>query len=150
MPDPILDQALSRVRAEQARTRRQRRTTTTATATALTATLLATGIHLGRTTPQTPTVLTATTESGLHLTTTITPATGWIRLQTTLTGLTTPQPCRLVVTDTTNTPYTAASWLSQATTPDTRINGTAMVDITDLVKITVITTDGRILISAST
>lgn len=147
MQDPILDRALRQARAERARDHRRRVRATTAVSTALAAAVLAGGIHLGRRGTPEDHVLVGATE-GVRMTTTVTPADGWLRLRSVVGGVPPGERCELVVTDAGGGRFVAGGWVA-AQGGETALAGSAMVAFDDLRTISVVTADGRVLVTAA-
>ncbi|XVS62714.1 hypothetical protein ACQPYE_31275 [Actinosynnema sp. CA-299493] len=148
MHDPILDRALRQVRAERARHRRSRGGLVTAVGAALAAAVLAGGVHLGRHSVPGERVLVATAADGVRITTTVTPADGWVRLRAVVHGVDPGERCRLVVTDVRGRRHVAGGWVASRH-GDTALAGAAVVDPDDLAAIGVVTEDGRVLVTGS-
>ncbi|ROP41244.1 hypothetical protein [Saccharothrix texasensis] len=147
MPDPILERALRQVRAEKARDRRRRGVAVAAVCAALAVAVLAGGVHLGRRSVPGERVLVATTADGVRITTTVTPADGWVRLRAVVDGVAAGERCRLVVTDVRGRRYTAGGWVASRL-GDTALAGAAVVDPDDLATVDVVTEDGRVLVTS--
>lgn len=146
--DPVLERTLRRVRAEQARDRRRRGCIAAAVGTALAAAVLAGGVYLGRQSVPVERVLVATTADGVRMTTTVTPADGWVRLRALVDGIDAGERCQLVVTDVRGRRYVAGGWIASRR-GDTTLAGGAVVDPDELAAISVVTVDGRVLIVAT-
>ncbi|CCH33738.1 hypothetical protein ABZ816_21920 [Actinosynnema sp. NPDC047251] len=147
MRDPILEGALRRVRDEKARDRGRRGRLRAATSAALAAAVLAGGLHLGRHSLPAHRILVATTGS-TRMTTTITPADGWVRLHAAVDGIDPGERCTLVVTDSHGRRYVAGGWVA-ARREHTDLDGAALVDPADLATISVVTVDGRTLVTTT-
>ncbi|WP_309115299.1 hypothetical protein [Saccharothrix sp.] len=147
MRDPILEGTLHRVRAESARVHRRRdRAAAVLSATLLSGVLLC-GLHLGhRSTPQ-PLHLSATS-GDIHLSATITPADGWVRLKATVTGLPPNHPYHLVITNAKGQTFKAAAWIT-TTAPETTLSGAALVPLPELTTLTLTTPTGHPLTTAT-
>ncbi|QFZ22263.1 hypothetical protein [Saccharothrix syringae] len=148
MHDPILERALSQVRTERTRDHRRRGGVVAVVGTTLAAAVLAGGVHLGRQSVPATRVLVASSADGIHMTTTVTPADGWVRLRAVVDGIPPGSRCQLVVTDTRGRRYVAGGWVAPGR-EDTTLTGAAVVPPTDLATISVVTTDNRTLITAT-
>ncbi|WP_433262946.1 hypothetical protein ACQPZF_30875 [Actinosynnema sp. CS-041913] len=148
MRDPLLERTLRQVRAEKARDRRRRGGIVTAVSATLIAAVLVVGVHLGRHSAPGERVLVATAASGTRMTTTITPADGWVRLHAAVDGIDPGEKCELVVTDSAGRRYVAGGWVASRR-GDTGLAGAAMVDPAEVATISVVTVDGRVLITVS-
>ena len=149
MRDPILERALRQVRAEKARDRRRRGGVVAAVGTALAAAALAGGVHLGRHSVPGERVLVATAADGVRVTTTVTPADGWVRLRAVVDGIAAGERCQLVVTDVRGRRYVAGGWVASRL-GDTALAGAAVVDPDELAAVSVVTEDGRVLVTSGT
>ncbi|MGW4113309.1 hypothetical protein ACWEFJ_20780 [Actinosynnema sp. NPDC004786] len=149
MPDPILDRALRRVRAERARDRRRRGGAVTAVGAVLTAAVLAGGVHLGRHSAPEVRVVTATTADGVRMTTSVTPADGWVRLSAVVEGVAAGERCRLVVTDAHGRTHPAGGWVAARPPEGTALAGAVLVDPGEVAAVSVVTVDGRVLVAGS-
>ncbi|MEJ2858215.1 MULTISPECIES: hypothetical protein [unclassified Saccharothrix] len=90
-----------------------------------------------------------TAESGkIHMTATVTPADGWVRLNATVTGLRPDERCQLVVTDARGRHFVAGGWVATHGN-DTTLSGAALVALSDIAAISVITPTGHTLVSAT-
>ncbi len=147
MRDPILERTLRQVRAEGARDRGRRRGVVAVVGAALAAAVLAGGVHLGRHRVPGDRVLVATTAAGVRMTTTVTPADGWVRLRAVVDGVDAGERCRLVVTDRSGRRHVAGGWVASRL-GDTALAGAALVDPAELVAVGVVTEDGRVLVTA--
>lgn len=148
MRDPILERALGLVRAERTRDRRRRGAVVAAVGSALAAAVLAGGVHLGRQHAPGERVLVASSPAGVHLTTTVTPAGGWVRLRAEVDGIPPGYRCRLVVTDTGGHHHVAGGWVAPGR-DRTTLAGAAAVAPADLSAISIVTTDDRTLITTT-
>ncbi|MDQ2587771.1 hypothetical protein [Saccharothrix yanglingensis] len=148
MHDPILDRTLRRVRAERVRDHRRRGGVAAAVGTTLAAAVLAGGVYLGQHSVPGERVLVATAADGVRMTVTATPADGWLRLRADLDGIDPGQRCELVVTDTAGRRYLAGGWVASRG-EDTSLAGAVVVDPRDLAAVSVVTTDGRTLVTAT-
>ncbi|MER5268595.1 hypothetical protein ABTZ99_41540 [Actinosynnema sp. NPDC002837] len=149
MRDPILERALRQVRAERARDRGRRGGVVAAVSTALAVAVLAGGVHLGRRSAPGQRLLDATAADGVRLTTTVTPADGWVRLSAVVAGVDAGERCRLVVTDVRGLRYAAGGWIASRR-GDTALAGAAVVDPDELAAVSVVTEDGRVLVTSPT
>ncbi|MCE6994645.1 hypothetical protein LZG04_07465 [Saccharothrix sp. S26] len=147
MPDPILDRALSRVRAERARDRRRRGGAATAVCAVLATAVLAGGVHLGRHSVPGERVLVVTTPDGVRMTTAVTPADGWVRLRVVVDGVDAGERCRLVVTDGRGERHVAGGWVASRF-GGTALAGAVVVDPDELAAVSVVTEDGRVLVAS--
>jgi hypothetical protein len=149
--DPLLDRTLTAVRGERSRSDLRRGGVVVTAAVVLAASALVSGVVLGRTGtgPGVPRVLEGTTAGGVHMTATVTPAEGWVRLAATVDGVHDGERCRLVVTTRTGQRYVAGNWVAspEGVRGGTALAGAAMVDVADLGAVSVVTVDGRVLVS---
>ncbi|ONI89144.1 hypothetical protein ALI22I_16670 [Saccharothrix sp. ALI-22-I] len=150
MHDPILERTLRQVRTEKARDRKRRGGVVTAVSTALAAAVLAGGVYLGQHSVSGERVLVATAATGVRMTATLTPADGWVRLRAVVDGIDAGEKCQLVVTDLRGRRYVAGGWVaSRLGDGDTALAGAAMVDLDELAALSVVTVDGRVLVTAT-
>ncbi|NUT47673.1 MAG: hypothetical protein HOV94_10255 [Saccharothrix sp.] len=149
MPDPILERTVRQVRAERSRARRRRGGVVAAVAAARVTAVLAGGVHLGRLSAPGDRVLVATTADGVRLTTAVTPADGWVRLRAAVDGIHPGERCRLVVTDLRGTRHVAGGWVASRSA-DTALSGAVLVVPDEPASVSVVTVDGRVLVSART
>ncbi|MEV8443680.1 hypothetical protein AB0425_40450 [Actinosynnema sp. NPDC051121] len=147
MRDPILERALRQVRAEKARDRRRRGGVVTVLGAVLAAAVLAGGVQLGRHSVPGERVLAATTADGVRLTATVTPADGWVRLRAVVDGVGAGERCRLVVTDGRGRRYAAGGWVASRL-GDNALAGAVVVAPDEVAAISVVTEDGRVLITS--
>ncbi|WP_199444260.1 hypothetical protein [Umezawaea beigongshangensis] len=151
--DLLLDRTLSTVRGERARSDRRRGSVVVTGAVVLCASALVSGVALGRTAaaPHVPLVLEGTTTGGVHVTAVVTPAEGWVRLAATVDGVPDGERCRLVVTTRTGQRHVAGNWVAspEGARGDTALAGAALVDVADLGAVSVVTVDGRVLVSTT-
>ncbi|MFC6088399.1 hypothetical protein [Saccharothrix lopnurensis] len=117
--------------------------------TTLAAAVLAGGVHLGRQHAPGTRLLAASSPDGVHLTTEVTAAGGWVRLRAEVDGVPSGSRCRLVVTDTAGNHYVAGGWVAPSATRTT-LTGAVVVPLPDLATISVVTTDNHTLITAPT
>ncbi|GAA1304752.1 hypothetical protein [Saccharothrix xinjiangensis] len=148
MRDPILERTLGLVRTERTRDRRRRGGVVAAVGTTLAAAVLAAGVHLGRQHAPVARVLVASSPDGIHMTTTVTPAGGWVRLRAEVDGIPPGYRCRLVVTDTGGHHHVAGGWVAPGRDHIT-LAGAAVVAPADLSTVSIVTTDDRTLITAT-
>lgn len=149
MPDPILDRALRRVRAERAHHRGRRGRAVAAACALLAAAVLAGGVHLGRHSVPAARVVTATAADGVRLTAAVTPADGWVRLSAVVDGVAAGERCRLVVTDVRGRTHVAGGWVAARPPESTTLTGAALVDPDEVAAVGVVTEDGRVLVAGS-
>jgi hypothetical protein len=149
MHDPILERTLRQVRTEKARDRRRRGGVVTAVSTALAAAVLAGGVYLGWHSVPGERVLVATAADGVRMTTTVTPADGWVRLRAVVAGIDAGERCQLVVTDVRGRRYVAGGWVASRL-GDTALAGAAMVDPDEVAAVSIVTEDGRVLVTSAT
>ncbi|MGM1061266.1 hypothetical protein [Saccharothrix sp. Mg75] len=148
MHDPILDRALRRVRTERVRDHRRRGGAVAAASTVLAAAVLAGGVYLGQHSVPGERVLLATAAGGVRMTATVTPADGRLRLRAVVDGAAPGERCTLVVTDTDGRRYVAGGWVASRG-EDTSLAGAVMVDPGELAAVSVVTADGRTLVTAT-
>ncbi|MFI9814667.1 hypothetical protein [Saccharothrix variisporea] len=147
MHDPILERTLRRVRAESARAHRRRGGVAAAVSATVLAGVLVCGVQWGhRSVPGEQLVTAASGE--IHMTATVSPADGWVRLHATVAGLRPDERCQLVVTDSRGRRFVAGGWVATRG-DDTTLSGAALVASSDIAAISVITPDGQVLISAT-
>jgi hypothetical protein len=116
---------------------------------ALVTAVLAGGVLLGRQSAPGARVLVADSGDGIHLTTTVTAAEGWVRLHAVVDGIPSGSRCKLVVTDTGGHRYVAGGWVAPGRDRTTLV-GAAVVAPADLSAVSVVTADDRTLITATT
>ncbi|GGP63505.1 hypothetical protein [Saccharothrix coeruleofusca] len=157
--DPVLDRALRQVRVERTRDHRRRVRASTAVSTTLATAVLAGGFYLGQhSTPEAEDrppgqrtseerVLVGATE-GVRMTATVTPVEGWLRLRSVVDGVPAGERCKLVVTDAGGQSFVAGGWVA-AQRGETALAGAALVDLDHLRDISVVTADGRVLVTAT-
>ncbi|MCC8244156.1 hypothetical protein [Saccharothrix luteola] len=149
MHDPILERTLRQVRAERACDRRRRGGVVTVVGVALAAAVLAGGVHLGRHRAPGARLLVATAADGVRLTTTVAPADGWVRLSAVVAGVDAGERCLLVVTDVHGRRHVAGGWVAPRL-GDTALAGAAVVGPDELAAVSVVTEDGRVLVTSTT
>jgi RNA polymerase sigma-70 factor (ECF subfamily) len=124
--DLLLQRTLRQVRSETGARRRRRTSVLVGAAAVGLAAVLAGGVAIGRTTAppvvaaapaQSPgaVVLTGGGDPGVSMSTTVTPAAGWVRLRATVVGVPAGERCRLVVVAADGRREVAGSWLVSAT-----------------------------------
>ncbi|MFE9751360.1 hypothetical protein ACFYOT_41180 [Saccharothrix saharensis] len=147
MQHPILERALGQVRAERARDRTRRRGVAAVACAVLAGAVLAGGVHLGRHSVPGDRVLVATSADGVRMTATVTPADGWVRLRAQVDGIEAGERCRLLVTDARGLGHVAGGWVASRTGGHA-LTGAVAVDPGAPAAISVVTEDGRVLVTA--
>jgi anti-sigma factor RsiW len=124
--DLVLQRTLRQIRSEVGSKRRRNRLATVAAAVVGVALVLGGGVMLGRTTadpqpviaaaapaevPAEAQVLTGAGPDGVVMTATLTPATGWVRVNAAVQGIPAGERCRLLVVARDGTSQVAGSWL---------------------------------------
>ncbi len=117
--DLMLHRTVRQVRAEAAAQRRKRRFLLTGVAAAALAVVLSGGVLVGRETAPPPAVVAAPGAvqlagggaPGVSMTATLTPASGWVRLSTSVKGIPPGERCYVVVVGRDGTREIAGSWL---------------------------------------
>jgi hypothetical protein len=89
--------------------------------------------------------------NGARMTTTITPSDGWSRLGTIVDGVRQDEKCRLVVTDKNGRKFVAGGWVESkhGDNVGTALAGAVMVPVEDMRTISVVTMDGRVLVTST-
>jgi anti-sigma factor RsiW len=163
--DLLLRRALQTVRGELSRSRRQRVWLAAAGVAVLAAAALGGGVVLGRqgaapvalpspsasATPAGTRVLAASDpRTGASLRVVITPATGWVRLRATVSGVRPGLKCQLLVLPRGGAAVVAGSWLAtaRAQRSGVTLDGAALVAPADVTAVQVTTLDGTVLVSA--
>jgi anti-sigma factor RsiW len=169
--DLLLQRTLRRVRTESSSTFLNRRVVGVAAAVVAVALALGGGVLLGRgnsgglTTalptpstapPSSATVVPGTrvvsvTQDGTRLTATITPAAGWIRVNASVTGIPQGQRCKIVVVSKSGEQEVAGSWVvsAKAAAAGTNLDGSALIDPSQVASIMVQNFDGHTFVSAN-
>jgi Putative zinc-finger len=161
--DLMLRRTLRQVRKEGGAQRRRRRFAGAGVAAAVIGVVLVGGVQLGRETvpplPVTPpvaaepsgdsVVLTGGGAPGVSMTTTITPAAGWVRLTTSVQGIPPGQRCYVVVEARDGTREIAGSWVVSPAGSVT-LDGSALVPIDDVAAVVVENDEGREFATART
>lgn len=149
--DLVVRRAARAVRAEAGGPRRRRRFAAVAAAVAVGVALLGGGALLGRGTVGSTVVAegarTVQATSGeVSLTATITPAAGWVRVATSVTGIDAGTRCTIVVIGRDGTENVAGSWLASAP-GGAVVDGAAIVDPTEVVGVAIRDAGGTDLVT---
>jgi anti-sigma factor RsiW len=166
--DLLLQRTLRQVRQESSGGRLRRIAVLTTAAAAVVAVAIGGGVILGRgTAPSGPPVAQGSPSAsvpagtqvvaavdpatGARINATITPAMGWIRLSATVGGIPTGEKCRLEVVGKNGEPVLAGSWLVSPSgeANGTTLNGSALIDSTEVAAIRVVNTDGKQFVSVN-
>ena len=140
--DLMLQRTVRQIRTEAAAQRRRRRFLLTGVAAAVTAVVLSGGVLIGREIAPPPAVvaapgaveLTGGGDPGVSMTASLTPATGWVRLTTSVKGIPAGERCYVIVVARDGTREIAGSWLVSPTgwRDGVTLDGSALVPL-DLV-----------------
>jgi RNA polymerase sigma-70 factor (ECF subfamily) len=155
--DLMLQRTVRQVRSEAAAQRRRRRFLLAGTAAAAVAVFLGGGVLIGRETapppPEPPAVvaapgavqLTGSGAPGVAMTATLTPATGWVRLTTTVKGIPGGERCYIVVVARDGTREIAGSWLVPQTgwRDGVTLDGSALVPLDQVSEVVVENDEGK-------
>jgi anti-sigma factor RsiW len=153
--DLVLRRTLRQVRAEAGAQRRRRRFLLVGAAAITLAVVLGGGVLIGRETAPPPAVSAAPApgtvvlsgggEAGVSMTTTLTPAAGWVRLSTTVQGIPAGERCRIVVVARDGTREIAGSWLVSPSgwRAGMTLDGSALVDLDQVEAVVVENEAGR-------
>ncbi len=140
--DLVLQRTLRQIRTEAAAQRRRRLGARVAAAVAAIAVLAGAGVAVGRATAPEPVVVAAPAGPvpgsvtlqgdgvpGVTMTAVVSPATGWVRVSTNVTGIRAGERCQVVVLTRDGRREVAASWLTSARgeREGTRVDGAAIV-----------------------
>jgi len=151
--DLLLQRTLTRVRQEKARDARRRGRVVAMLSAVLLSAALAGGVVIGQELTREPAerVLAGGVANGARMTTTITPSEGWLRLRTVVDGVDRGEKCRLVVTDRAGRKFVAGGWVesNRGEAEGAALAGAVMVAAEDLRTISVVTVDGRVLVTSS-
>jgi len=169
--DLLLQRTLRQVRNETAGRRNRRLALVTAAAAVVLAGALAGGVAVGRGTAQTPTLaqptapgsaapsnppgtkLAAATDAttGAKISVAVLPAAGWVKVNATVVGVPAGERCRLEVVGKDGTPILAGSWLvsKEGSTAGTTLNGSALIDPTQVAAVRVVNETGRVFTSVN-
>jgi anti-sigma factor RsiW len=169
--DLVLQRALRQVRQEAGGSRMRRLGVLTAAAAAIIVVAVGGGVILGRgtatpdgTTPQaqgstsatavppgTKVVAAADPGTGARINATITPAMGWVRLSATVAGIPAGEKCRLEVVGKDGSAILAGSWLVSPAgeANGTPLNGSALIDPSDVAAVRVVNTAGKQFVSVN-
>lgn len=152
--DLMLQRTVRQIRVEAAAQRRRRRFLLTGVAAAALAVVLAGGVLVGReTAPPPPAVvaapgavaLTGGGDPGISMSATLTPASGWVRLTTSVKGIPPGERCYIVVVARDGTRQIAGSWLvSQGGWRDgVTLDGSALVPLDQVAEVIIENEAGR-------
>ena len=102
-------------------------------------------------TPGTQVVAAADPATGARINTTITPAMDWVRLSATVSGIAAGEKCRLEVVAKDGSAVLAGSWLVSPAgeANGTTLNGSALVDPSQVASIRVVNTAGKQFVSVN-
>jgi anti-sigma factor RsiW len=159
--DLMLHRTVRQVRAEAAAQRRRRRFVLTGVAAATVAVMLGGGVLIGwETAPPPPAAvaaagaveLTGGGAPGVSMTATLTPATGWVRLSTSVKGIPPGERCYVVVVARDGTREIAGSWLvSQGGWRDgVTLDGSALVPLDQVAEVVIENESGKEFATART
>jgi hypothetical protein len=158
--DLLLQRTVRQVRGEAALQRRRRRFLLTGVAAAVAAVVMAGGVLVGRETAPPPAVvaapgavqLTGGGDPGVSMTATLTPATGWVRLTTSVKGIPPDERCYVIVVARDGTREIAGSWLvSQSGWRDgVTLDGSALVPLEEVSEVVIENEAGREFATART
>lgn len=154
--DLVLQRALRQVRSEVRSRGRARRLAVVAAAVVAVAAVLGGGVLVGRSTAP-PAVVAAPApaadavvlsgggEPGVSMSTTLSPAVGWVRLSTTVRGIPGGERCRIVVVAHDGTRQVAGSWLvpERGWRDGLTLDGSALVALGDVAAVVVENESGR-------
>jgi hypothetical protein len=155
--DLMLQRTVRQVRAEAAGRRRRSRLLAGAAAAGVVAVVLGGGVLIGRETAPPPPAVVAQAPpadavvvsgggvQGVSMTTTLTPAAGWVRLSTTVQGIPAGERCRIVVVADDGTRQIAGSWLVSPTgwREGVTLDGSALVPLDQVAAVVVENEAGR-------
>ncbi|MFF5288074.1 anti-sigma factor family protein [Paractinoplanes globisporus] len=166
--DLVLQRTLRQVRQESSGGRLRRLTVLTTAAAAIIAVAVGGGVILGRgTAPETPPqaqgspsasvpagtqfVAAADPATGARINATITPAMGWVRLSATVGGIPAGEKCRLEVVGKDGSAVLAGSWLVSPAgeANGTTLNGSALIEPSQVAAVRVVNTDGKQFVSVN-
>ena len=167
--DLVLQRTLRQVRQEDSGGRLRRLAVLTTAAAAIVAVAVGGGVILGRgTAPAGPTpqaqasssstvtpgmqvVAAADPATGARINATITPAMGWVRLSATVGGIPAGEKCRLEVVGTDGSAVLAGSWLVSPAgeANGTTLNGSALIDPSQVSAVRVVNTAGKQFVSVN-
>jgi anti-sigma factor RsiW len=90
-------------------------------------------------------------KTGAKITATVTPAAGWVRVHADVGGVPAGKRCELVVVPRSGAPVVAGSWLvsPKGAKDGTSLDGSALVAVTDIAAVEVVTLDNEKLVSAT-
>jgi hypothetical protein len=158
--DLMLQRTVRQVRTEAAAQRRKRRFLLSGVAAAALAVVLTGGVLVGRETAPPPAVvaapgavqLTGGGAPGVSMTATLTPATGWVRLSTSVKGIPAGQRCYIIVVARDGTREIAGSWLvSQGGWRDgITLDGSALVPLDQVAEVVIENEAGQEFATART
>jgi hypothetical protein len=156
--DLLLQRTLRQVRTESAGHRSRRTAMLAAAAAAVIAVAIGGGVVVGRTTAPTPLAEpssasttagarggTAVGAEGARMTVVVTPASGWVRVNATVTGVRAGERCRLEVIGRDGSAVLAGSWLASKAgeTNGTVLNGSALIDPAQVASVRVTNVTGE-------
>jgi RNA polymerase sigma-70 factor (ECF subfamily) len=160
--DLLLQRTLRQVRAETTGRRHRRTALVTAAAAVVLAVAIGGGVVVGRgTAPETPlaqpsagvtadppgTKLASATDpkTGAKISVAVLPAAGWVRVTATVAGIPAGEPCRLEVVGKDGVPVLAGSWLvsKEGAATGTTLNGSALIDPSQVASVRVVNTAGK-------
>jgi anti-sigma factor RsiW len=167
--DLVLQRALRQVRQEASGGRLRRVAVLTTAAAAIIAVAVGGGIVLGRGTaptgtpqaqgsvsasavpPGTQAVAAVDPRTGAHINATITPAMGWVRVSATVGGIPAGEKCRLEVVGKDGSAVLAGSWLVSPAgeANGTTLNGSALIEPTQVASVRVVSTAGEQYVSVN-
>ncbi|ONI84153.1 hypothetical protein ALI144C_15830 [Actinosynnema sp. ALI-1.44] len=159
--DLVLQRTLHRMRKESSATRSRRRLLTTAAAVVAAAALVGGGVVLGQSTTgptavppaqQPPGVKVASgadDTTGARMSVRITPAAGWVRVNATVSGIPSGEPCRMMIVAKDGRQESAGSWVvpPKEKPEGTTLDGSALIAPADVAGVVVETTTGKRYVS---
>jgi Putative zinc-finger len=164
--DLLVQRAVGRVRAERRSALTRRRVTTAAAAAVVAIALVGAGAVAGRQSAPSPVASGPTATStpvagtraasatdagtGARLSAQVVPAAGWVRVSAQVSGIPAGQKCRLVVVGAAGERQVAGSWVvsEKGARDGTTLNGSALVDPSQVAAVLVENFDGRRFVSA--
>jgi RNA polymerase sigma-70 factor (ECF subfamily) len=165
--DLLLQRTLRQVRQESSGGRTRRLAVLATAAAAIVVVAVGGGVILGRGTapestpvaqptasavvPGTQVLAAVDPQTGARINATVTPASGWVRVSATVAGIPAGERCRLEVVGKDGEPILAGSWLVSAAgeANGTPLNGSALIDPTQVAAVRVVNMAGKQYVTAS-
>ncbi|MGW4464944.1 anti-sigma factor family protein [Micromonospora sp. NPDC004704] len=163
--DLLLQRTLRQIRTESSGRRNRRSAWVSSAAVVVVAAAISAGVVVGRVTndqpslegqaPPAPTVSTAApgtrfatatdATTGARITVAVSPLPGWVRLNAAVSGIPAGELCRLVIVGKDGTKILAGSWVVSQKGEDegTTLDGTALIDLTQVASVEVENTSGK-------